>query len=95
MEGARLWFPDPVETARLLRLTAEAERRNRIDTGRAVESNRWVHHDLQPTPDVGLPQAVLGPQDARETFPCGTSPRSGTPSGCSPGLLRRHPSSLC
>ncbi|MEU2287719.1 nitroreductase family protein [Streptomyces sp. NPDC013178] len=69
VEGARLWFPDPVETARLLHLTAEAERRNRIDIDRAAESNRWVHQDLQPTPDVGLPQAVLGPQDACEQLP--------------------------
>ncbi|MEU0221823.1 nitroreductase family protein [Streptomyces sp. NPDC006265] len=68
-EGARLWFPDPVETARLLRLTAEAERRNRIDTDRAAESNRWVHQDLRPAPDVGLPRAVLGPQDTRENLP--------------------------
>ena len=69
VEGARLWFPDPVETGRLLRLTAEAEHRNRVDTDRAAESNRWVHRDLQPAPDVGLPQAVLGPQDAREHLP--------------------------
>ncbi|MFI1921068.1 Acg family FMN-binding oxidoreductase [Streptomyces sp. NPDC020377] len=68
-EGARLWFPDPVATTRLLRLTTEAERRNRTDTGRATESGRWVHGDLPPTPDVGLPQAVLGPQDAREQVP--------------------------
>ncbi|NGO41760.1 Acg family FMN-binding oxidoreductase [Streptomyces ureilyticus] len=68
-EGARLWFPDLIETARLLRLTTEAERRNRLDTDRATESSRWVHRDLQPTPDVGLPQAVLGLQDAREHLP--------------------------
>ncbi|MEU9552042.1 nitroreductase family protein [Streptomyces werraensis] len=69
VEGARLCFPDSVETARLLRLTAEAERRNRIDIDRAAEGCRWVHHDLQPTRDVGLPRAVLGPQDAREQIP--------------------------
>jgi hypothetical protein len=68
-EGARLWFPDPAETARLLRLTEVAERRNRIDVDRAAESSRWVHRDLQPGPDVGLPRAVLGPQDAREHLP--------------------------
>ncbi|MGA5710486.1 Acg family FMN-binding oxidoreductase [Streptomyces cellulosae] len=69
MEGARLWFPDAAGTARLLRLTAEAERRNRLDTDRASESSRWVHRDLAPVPDVGLPQAVLGPQDTRELLP--------------------------
>ncbi|MFF8633583.1 Acg family FMN-binding oxidoreductase [Streptomyces pilosus] len=68
-EGARLWFPDPVETERQLRLTAEAERRNRIDVDRTTESSRWVHRDLQPRPDVGLPRAVLGLQDAREQLP--------------------------
>ncbi|MFE0727279.1 Acg family FMN-binding oxidoreductase [Streptomyces antibioticus] len=69
VEGARLWFPDPVETARLLRLTAEAERRNRADPDRAAESNRWVHQDLRPAPGTGLPRAVLGPQDACERIP--------------------------
>lgn len=68
-EGARLWFPDPAETARLLTLTAEAERRNRMDIDRAAESSRWVHRDLQPGPDAGLPRGVLGPQDAREYLP--------------------------
>lgn len=68
-EGARLWFPDPVETARLLRLTAEGEYRNRLDTDRATESIRWVHRDGETGPDVGLPRTVLGPQDAREHLP--------------------------
>jgi hypothetical protein len=68
-EGARLWFPDPAETARLLRLTAVAERRNRGDIDRAAESSRWVHRDLRQGPDVGLPPQVLGPQDARERLP--------------------------
>ncbi|CAM5566657.1 Acg family FMN-binding oxidoreductase [Streptomyces aurantiogriseus] len=69
VEGARLWFPDAVETERLLRLTAEAEGRNRIATDRATESSRLVHRDLEPGPDVGMPRAVLGPQDAREHLP--------------------------
>ncbi|MDX2530946.1 MULTISPECIES: Acg family FMN-binding oxidoreductase [Streptomyces] len=69
VEGARLWFPDAAGTARLLRLTAEAERRNRVDTDRATEGSRWVHRDLDPIADVGLPRAVLGPQDTRELLP--------------------------
>ncbi|GAA2271944.1 hypothetical protein GCM10010415_43450 [Streptomyces atrovirens] len=68
-EGARLRFPDPVETETLLRLTAEGEHRNRIDIDRATESIRWVHRDLEHGRDVGLSRAVLGPQDARERLP--------------------------
>ncbi|MFE6196132.1 Acg family FMN-binding oxidoreductase [Streptomyces sp. NPDC057838] len=68
-EGARLWFPDAAATTRLLRLTAEAEHRNRADADRAAESNRWVHRDPHSALDVGLPRAVLGPQDAHELLP--------------------------
>ncbi|GGT21301.1 hypothetical protein GCM10010254_47250 [Streptomyces chromofuscus] len=70
----RDWFPDPVETARLLRLTAEAERRNRIDADRAAESNRRVHHDLRPTPDVACRRRCSAPRTPANVFPCGTSP---------------------
>ncbi|WP_155055786.1 Acg family FMN-binding oxidoreductase [Streptomyces blattellae] len=66
MEGAVLTFPAPTETARLLRLTAEAEQRNRNDPDRGAESRRWVHRDLDGPSDLGTPQTVLGPQDARE-----------------------------
>ncbi|MEU6380765.1 nitroreductase family protein [Streptomyces sp. NPDC046909] len=69
MEGASLTFPEPPETARLLRVTAEAERRNRLDPDRGTESRRWVHKDPDDPADLGLPQSALGPQDAREQLP--------------------------
>ncbi|MDC0765391.1 Acg family FMN-binding oxidoreductase [Streptomyces sp. HD] len=69
MEGARLTFPTAEDTTRLLRLTAEAERRNRNDPDRRDESRRWIRHDADGRAGVGLPQATLGPQDARERVP--------------------------
>ncbi len=53
----------------LLRVTVMGEHRHRLDIDRATESIRWVHRDREPGPDVGLPRAVLGPQDAREHLP--------------------------
>jgi nitroreductase len=69
MEGASLSFPGPAETARLLRVAAEAEHRNRLDADRATESRRWVHRDPDDPKDTGLPWRALGPQDAREGVP--------------------------
>lgn len=69
MEGASLTFPGPAERARLLRVAAEAEQRNRTDADRAGESRRWVHRDPDDTADLGLPRAVLGPQDAHGQLP--------------------------
>ncbi|QTE01959.1 Acg family FMN-binding oxidoreductase [Streptomyces cyanogenus] len=68
-EGASLSFPGAAETARVLRVATEAEHRNRADADRAVESRRWVHRDPDDPTGVGIPQAVLGPQDARERLP--------------------------
>ncbi|WP_371658404.1 hypothetical protein [Streptomyces sp. NBC_00280] len=68
-EGARLTFAEATETDRLLRLTAEAEQRNRLDADRAAEGRRWVNHELDPARDVGVPRKALGPQDAREHLP--------------------------
>ena len=69
MEGALVAFPAPPETARLLRVVAEAEHRNRADTDRGMESRRWLHPDEDGAADIGLPRTVLGPQDAREQIP--------------------------
>ena len=68
-EGASLSFPEGVETTRLLRLTTEAERRDRLDADWAAEGRHWVHRELQPAPGTGLPPTALGPQDARERLP--------------------------
>ncbi|MDN0199815.1 nitroreductase family protein [Streptomyces sp. S.PNR 29] len=65
-EGAVLAFPAAAETDRLLRVTAEAEHRNRADPDRGAESRRWIHRDRDALTDVGLAQAALGPQDAHE-----------------------------
>jgi nitroreductase len=68
-EGASLTFPEVAETVRLLRVTAEAEHRNRSDADRGTESRRWVHREPGDPFDAGLPQTALGPQDAREHIP--------------------------
>ncbi|MEV5607577.1 hypothetical protein [Streptomyces sp. NPDC052225] len=68
--GAVLTFPGPAERAVALRLTAEAEQRNRKDAVRGAESRRWVRRDgCQDTVGAGMPRAVLGPQDARDVVP--------------------------
>ncbi|MFJ4201149.1 Acg family FMN-binding oxidoreductase [Streptomyces sviceus] len=68
-EGALLDFPGPTETAHLLRVTTEAEYRNRADADRGTESRRWLHPDEGDPADIGLPRSVLGPQDTREHIP--------------------------
>ncbi|MFI7413486.1 Acg family FMN-binding oxidoreductase [Streptomyces sp. NPDC049627] len=68
-EGASLAFPTADETARLLRVTAEAERRNHSDPDRGTESRRWVHRDPDDPADVGIPREALGPQDTHERMP--------------------------
>lgn len=68
-EGAALVFPEAAETVRLLRVTAEAEQRNRADADRGTESRRWVHPDRDSRFDAGLPHTALGSQDARERIP--------------------------
>ncbi|WP_328841998.1 Acg family FMN-binding oxidoreductase [Streptomyces europaeiscabiei] len=68
-EGASLTFPAPVETTRLLRVTAKAEHRNRSDADRRAESRRWVRRNPDEAVDGGLPRTVLGPQDAHERLP--------------------------
>lgn len=69
IEGARLTFPAQKDVLRLLRLTAEAEWRNRNDPDRRDESRRWIRHDTDGQADVGLPESALGPQDAHERVP--------------------------
>ena len=66
-EGALLSLSEPAECDRLLRLTWEAEQRNRVDCARAAESRRWVHE-----PDgsgLGVPPGAIGPQDYRDRVP--------------------------
>lgn len=78
-EGVLLSFPGPSETTRLLRVTAEGERRNTHDQVRRAESRRWIR---EGTAD-GMPGSVLGPQDATGQLPmrdfAGLRPASGRP----------------
>ncbi|MFI6494410.1 Acg family FMN-binding oxidoreductase [Streptomyces sp. NPDC050564] len=66
-EGATLIVPEPHETARLLRVTADAEHRNRADADRSAESRRWASRD--EFENTGIPSSALGPQDAFEQLP--------------------------
>lgn len=66
-EDAELLLPDDAETARLLRLTTEAERRNTVDPALRAESRRWLQEaGARP---YGIPATALGPQDAGGHLP--------------------------
>ncbi|MFJ1704944.1 Acg family FMN-binding oxidoreductase [Kitasatospora sp. NPDC088346] len=66
-EEALLHFPTGDERARLLELTAEAERRNTTDPVRSSESRRWIRGPGAPA--YGIPAAALGPQDSDGRMP--------------------------
>ncbi|MGW3075767.1 MULTISPECIES: Acg family FMN-binding oxidoreductase [unclassified Kitasatospora] len=67
VEDAALHLPDEAETARLLHLTAEAERRNTTDEAQRTESRGWIRTgDALP---YGIPVDALGPQDAAGRLP--------------------------
>ncbi|MDH6706676.1 nitroreductase [Kitasatospora sp. MAA19] len=66
-EDATLDLPDHGETARLLDLTAEAERRNTTDPAQRTESRSWVR--TGDAPPYGIPVAALGPQDLAGHLP--------------------------
>ncbi|MEV3858167.1 nitroreductase family protein [Streptomyces sp. NPDC050095] len=69
-EGALLSLPDRAETARLLEITAYAERRNHADALRSTESRRALVPDAYgPDSGFGIPSAALGPQDSFERLP--------------------------
>ncbi|MGW8380825.1 hypothetical protein [Streptomyces sp. ODS28] len=67
-EGARLEFTAPEETARLLALTREGERRNGAAAERAEESRRWVEQGAHGGL-FGLPPDGLGTRDTHERLP--------------------------
>ncbi|MEE1786660.1 hypothetical protein PUR71_27715 [Streptomyces sp. SP17BM10] len=66
-EGAGLHLPDHEESARLLRLTAEAERRNTTDEAQRTESRTWIR--TGDAPPYGIPVGALGPQDVAGHVP--------------------------
>ncbi|MFE6287739.1 Acg family FMN-binding oxidoreductase [Streptomyces sp. NPDC057877] len=67
-EGARLYVPDIARTRRLLRLTAEAETRNRAFASRTAETRNWI---TAPGSHLGygIPVTALGPQDTAGRMP--------------------------
>ncbi|MFJ7912336.1 Acg family FMN-binding oxidoreductase [Kitasatospora sp. NPDC096204] len=66
-EDAALHLPDHAETARLLHLTAEAERRNTTDEAQRTESRSWIR--TGDAPPYGIPVGALGPQDTAGLLP--------------------------
>ncbi|MFD5432966.1 Acg family FMN-binding oxidoreductase [Kitasatospora sp. NPDC127067] len=66
-EDAALHLPDHAETARLLHLSAEAERRNTTDEAQRTESRSWIR--TGEVPPYGIPVDALGPQDAAGQLP--------------------------
>ncbi|MFF7969873.1 Acg family FMN-binding oxidoreductase [Streptomyces sp. NPDC007905] len=66
-EGARLTVAEASAAARLLRLTALAERRNHGDPHRTAESRRWTGSEAGP--ETGIPAEAFGPQDSFEQLP--------------------------
>ncbi|WP_275558644.1 hypothetical protein [Streptomyces sp. 5-6(2022)] len=68
-DGATLRLADPEETAWLLRLTAEAERRVSGDPRRLAESRSWVRDTGPYGIPPAVPPAALGPRDATGRLP--------------------------
>ncbi|MFB7666207.1 Acg family FMN-binding oxidoreductase [Kitasatospora sp. NPDC056138] len=66
-EQAVLYFPDRKETARLLHLTSEAERRSTTDPVRRSESRNWIQGPAGGP--FGIPASSLGPQDTSGRMP--------------------------
>ncbi|WP_343244809.1 nitroreductase family protein [Streptomyces sp. SID14478] len=68
-EGAALDLPSTPRINRLLRITAEAEQRTRLDAARATESRRLVIQPGARATGIGVPASAMGPQDAFEHLP--------------------------
>ncbi|MFH9347928.1 Acg family FMN-binding oxidoreductase [Kitasatospora sp. NPDC017646] len=66
-EDTTLQLPDHAEAARLLHLTAEAERRNTTDEAQRAESRSWIR--TGDSPPYGIPVTALGPQDQAGHLP--------------------------
>ncbi|WP_033349709.1 Acg family FMN-binding oxidoreductase [Kitasatospora aureofaciens] len=68
-EHTALHLPDHEETARLLHLTAEAERRNTTDEPQRTESRSWIRTGDADAQPYGIPVTALGPQDQAGHLP--------------------------
>ncbi|MGP3769870.1 Acg family FMN-binding oxidoreductase [Streptomyces sp. SDT5-1] len=91
MSGGALWFPTSAEKALLLKVTKEAEERNRHDPDRAAESRRWVHRDAYDDAACGMPRDTLGVQDAHEQLPMRDFTARRHVSGLPAQEFERHP----
>ncbi|MFE5586052.1 Acg family FMN-binding oxidoreductase [Kitasatospora sp. NPDC056531] len=88
-EDAALHLPDHTETARLLHLTAEAERRNTTDPAQRDESRSWIR--TGDTPPYGIPVSALGPQDAAGHLPMRDFSAIRAAEHQTPALFEREP----
>ncbi|MEU6973612.1 nitroreductase family protein [Kitasatospora aureofaciens] len=68
-EHTALQLPDHAETARLLHLTAEAERRSTTDEAQRTESRSWIRTGDTDAQPYGIPVTALGPQDQAGHLP--------------------------
>jgi nitroreductase len=88
-EGALLSSPASAETDRLLRVTLEAERRNRADAERAAESRRWIREPDETA--LGIPPTAVGPQDYRDRVPMRDFGAHRHPSTLAARAFENHP----
>lgn len=86
-EGARLTWPGPAETSRILEITAEAERFDATDPARREESRAWVREGRSS----GLPGSALGPQDATGHLPMRDFSAARPQDHRPPVAFERHP----
>ncbi|WP_063796094.1 Acg family FMN-binding oxidoreductase [Peterkaempfera griseoplana] len=68
-EQADLILPGRGESARLLAITADAERRNNGDPARRAETASWCAPGRHPDPGHGIPPAAMGVMDAGAQLP--------------------------
>ncbi|MER7756793.1 nitroreductase family protein [Kitasatospora sp. NPDC097643] len=88
-EDAVLHLPDHEQTARLLHLTAEAERRNATDPAQRTESRSWIRTGA--VPPYGIPAEALGPQDAAGRLPMRDFAAIRSTEHHAPALFEREP----
>ncbi|WP_224281962.1 nitroreductase family protein [Streptomyces sp. LS1784] len=88
-EDAALHLPDHTETARLLHLTAEAERRSTTDEAQRAESRSWIR--TGDAPPYGIPARALGPQDLAGRLPMRDFSAIRAAEHQAPALFEREP----
>ncbi|MFG2680001.1 hypothetical protein [Streptomyces sp. NPDC048392] len=94
-EGAWLHFSEGVETTRLLRMTAEAERRNRLHADRAARAGTGCTGIWNRRPTRVCRERPWGRRTPGRGSCCATSPHSDIPKSSPRGPSRRTRSSPC